>query len=123
MDGPYELTAEKDINPAGIQCVQRRRHTQPHQDHQGEKEKDHRQISEFLQYVVALGRLACGMSKAQMIKDRSAYGAPILPRGNKIAVQMPAQNGVGHKGDTVYNEQPGEKEMPAPGHSKLLQAG
>ena len=83
MDRPYGLPAEKDIHPAGVQCVQRRRHTQSHQDHQGEKEEDHRQIGEFLQHVVVLGRLTCGVSKAQMIDDRSAYGTPILPRGKQ----------------------------------------
>ena len=63
------------------------------------------------------------MSKAQMIDNRSAYRTPILPGGNKITAQMPAHNGVGHKGDAVYHEQPGEKEVPAPRHGKPLPVG
>ena len=107
------LTAAEQIDPAGVDRVQPRRHRQPGHDQQRQQAEDHEQVGQVLQHVVAAGGVTARMPEQQVVLDRiAADAAQFGQRGQQVACQMAAEQRVEQVRDAVDDEDPGKEEVP-----------
>ena len=103
------LAPTDDIHPAGEHGVQARGKRPTHQDDKGQESKDHPEIGELLQHVVAARRLAARMAQTQMIDNGAADGPPIGACRRQIPGEVSACDAIADIGKAVEDEDPCEE--------------
>src|SRR5262245_32155041 len=123
MDGARGLPPAEDVEKHGEGRVHAGRHGKPGQEHERQEHERDGEIGELLQGVVALGLFALGKFELRMLADRGADIRKVVARGRKIAAEMTAAQAPHEVSETVEQEQPSEKEVPAPPHGEVAIAG
>src|SRR4051794_13451348 len=113
MNGTRRLPSAKKVHQPMEFGVDPRRHREPGHDHQRQQDENHRKITQLLKDIVLASLLAMRETKTKMVKDGTAEIRKLHPRRRQVPPRVAAREAVNEVNQSVRNEEPSEKEMPA----------